>query len=458
MLLTKLISSREVREKRNVPMSFIFALFLLTSYSYYVLLRIQHNLRILEPRVSFGDTPDYFFIASQSLFSSSFWIASKPPVTPLFFKLLESNPDRIMAVQLWLSILAWGFLAFMVAFVVRSRLLKPLAFLMILGFSLDQNIIMWDSLILSDSLALSLLALFLSFSLWLLMEWKWYKVILLASAAVLLAFVRDTYAYWLLLIAICLLVLLFFTHQRKRVLLVSGIFISLFLASNALASAGYHWYTPFLMTVGLRILPNPEYVTYFEGRGMPVNDTLMERSGKPMQADDAAMLYDPRLDEFRRWVKNHGRREYVRFLWFYKAEALQAPLKDLDIMFNPYLYPYTGTGYRPILTNARLNEILYPSRFGVFTFFLANLFAAALIIPVFQYRQMLCIVPLVLILSSYPQAVLIWNADANDIARHSLYHNVELRLGLWLLVFFVMDFLLINFKLKYGARASTAPR
>jgi hypothetical protein len=346
----------------------------------------------------------------------------------------------------------------MAAFVVRSRILKPLAFLMILGFSLDQNIIMWDPLILSDSLALSLLALFLSFSLWLLMEWKWYKVILLASAAMLLAFVRDTYAYWLLLIAICLLVLLFFTHQRKRVLLVSGIFISLFLASNALASAGYHWYTPFLMTMGLRILPNPAYATYFEERGMPVNDSLMERSGKPMQADDAAMLYDPRLDEFRRWVKSHGRREYVRFLWFYKAETLQAPLKDLDILFNPYLYPYTGTGYRPILTNARLNEILYPSRFGVFTFFLANLFAAALVIPSFQYRQMLWIVPLVLILSSYPQAVLIWNADANDIARHSLYHNVELRLGLWLLVFFVMDFLLINFNLKHGVRASTAPR
>src|SRR5688572_7920318 len=152
MLLAKLISSREAREKRNMPMRFIFALFLLTSYSYYVWLRIQHNLRILEPRVSFGDTQDYFSIASQSLFSSSFWIAYKPPVTPLFFKLLENNPDRIMAVQLWLSILAWGFLAFMVAFVVRSRLLKPLAFLMILGFSLDQNIIMWDPLILSDSL------------------------------------------------------------------------------------------------------------------------------------------------------------------------------------------------------------------------------------------------------------------------------------------------------------------
>jgi hypothetical protein len=332
----------------------------------------------------------------------------------------------------------------MVAFVIRSLPIKLFAFQFILSFSLDQNIIMWDPLILSDSLSLSLLALFLSLSLWLLVEWKRYKIILLSFATVLLAFARDTYAYWLLLIGMVLLVLLFFTRQRQRVLLVSSLFISLFLASNALASAGYHWYTPFLMTVGLRILPNPEYVAYFEGRGMPVNDALMERRGKAMHAEERAMIFDPRLDEFRRWAKEHGHSEYIRFLWFYKADALQEPLKNLEILFNPYVYPYTGTGYRPILTNSRLNELLYPSRFAVITFFLANLFAAVLLISAFQYRQVLWLVPLILVLFSYPQAVLIWNADANDIARHSVYHNIELRLGLWLLMFFVLDFLLLH--------------
>jgi hypothetical protein len=64
-----------------------------------------------------------------------------------------------------------------------------------------------------------------------------------------------------------------------------------------------------------------------------------------------------------------------------------------------------------------------------------------------HYRQPLWILPLMLILFSYPQAVLIWNADANDIARHSLYHNVELRLGLWILIILVFDFLFSNFRL-----------
>lgn len=51
-----------------------------------------------------------------------------------------------------------------------------------------------------------------------------------------------------------------------------------------------------------------------------------------------------------------------------------------------------------------------------------------------------------LILFSYPQAVLVWNADANDLARHSIYHNIELRLGVWMLIFFVLDFLIVRYK------------
>jgi hypothetical protein len=452
MILSRLVSYPETREKRNMLKRLFLALFLSISFASYIWLRIQHTLRIHEPRVSFGDTPDYFLIASQPLFSSSFWLSSKPPVIPLFFKLLHNDPERIMAAQIWISILSWSCLAFMAALVVRLFLIKLLAFLVILGFSLDQHIIMWDALVLSDSLALSLLALFLASGLWLLAEWKWYKVIVLACVAVLLAFVRDTYAYWLLLMGMILLAVVFFTHQRQRVLLISGIFVSLFLVSNALASAGYHWYSAFLMTVGLRILPNPEYVAYFEQRGMPVNAALMERSGKSMQSDEAAMLYDARLDEFRRWTKEYGHGEYIRFLWFYKADVLQAPLRNAEIMFSPNLYYYTATGYRPILSSARLNELLYPTRFGVLTFLCANLVAAALVIPAFQYRQALWIVPLVLVLLSYPQAVLIWNADANDLPRHSLYHNVELRLGLWLLIFFAADFAVKQMELFVGQK------
>jgi hypothetical protein len=420
-------------------------LFIMLSYAGYIWLRVQHILRIKEPR-EFYDTTEFMEFASRPLTSSSFWITNKPPVTSLFFRMLDLDLSKIVTAQLWISILAWGIFALVLAAVIRNFWLKPVAFVLILAFSLVQNVILWDSLILSDSLSISLLVLFLAAGLWLLFKWDGYRFVLFIVSSVLLAFVRDTYAYFLLMAGGGILVLIFFTRQRKRVLAVFGLFTALFLAVNAMSVMGAHWYTAFLMTMGLRILPNPDYVAYFEARGMPVSDELMERAGKPIQADGIAMMYADDLEEFRQWAKAHGRSEYVRFLWFFKADTLQNPLRDADIIFNPDVYYYAATGYRPILQDARLNELFYPTRFGLLASFLANFFAAALLYPAFHYRKLLWIVPLMLILFSYPQAVLVWNADANDMARHSIYHVIMIRLGFWMLVLFVLDFLFVEIK------------
>ena len=411
----------------------------------YVWLRIQQTKWIHSPRL-FGDTPDYFRVASEPFFSSSFWVADRAPVTPLFFKILHNDPELIFKAQVRFSIVAWMILALSLAFVLRSLALKFIAFATVLGFSLTQNIIMWDPLILSDSLSLSLLALFLGACIWLLRDWRLYKVLILALLGTLLVFARDPYAYLLLFAALALLPLIILTAYRGRVVLVSSILLLIFMLSNVLATAGNRWYIPFLMTLGLRILPNSEYLDYFVEQGMPLSEALMERSGKPIHSDELAILRDPKLEEFRHWAKSNGRSVYIRFMWHFKADTLQNPLKHLEVIFNPDLRYYTATGFRPIITSQRLNEVLYPIRFSLLTVFIANLLAAALLFPALKYRQLLWVLPLMLILFSYPQAVLIWNADANDVARHSLYHNIELRLGLWLLIFFVLDFLLLNFK------------
>ena len=432
--------------RKSVYELWFLSFFMATSYACYIWLRVQHILKISEPRI-FYDTSEYFEVGSHSLTSSLFWIAKRPPLVPLFFKLLGMDPARIVTVQLWISILAWGILALVLVLVMHTFWLKPLTFMLILLFSLVQNVIMWDALILGDSLALSLLALFLASSLWLLAEWQTYRFILLVISSILLALVRDTYAYFLLMAGAGLLTFIFFTRQRRRVLMVSGLFFSLFLAVNMLAAMGMRWYLPLLMTVGLRILPNPEYVAYFEAHGMPVSDLVMERAGKPIQADNVALLYDPVLEKFRLWVKENGRSEFIKFLWFFKADSLQNPIREVDLVFNPDVYYYAATGFRPILRDVRLNELLYPTRFGILASFLANIIAAIMLYPAFRYRNHLWTVPLMLILLSYPQAVLIWNADANDIARHSVYHVIMLRLGFWLLILFGLDFFFAQVKI-----------
>jgi hypothetical protein len=419
--------------------SLFLMLFVLLSYAGYIWLRVQHILRIKAPR-EFYDTTEFFEIASLPLTSIGFWSAIKPPTFPLLLKLCGMNAECVVSAQLLISILAWGTLALVVAVLLQSFWLKPVGFILILAFSLVQNVILWDALIISESSAISLVVLWLATSLWLLEKWQPYRLVLLLLSSVLVVFVRDTLAYFLLLAGVGLLILLIFTQQRKRAFAVSSFFLALFLLVNMLSTAGMRWYTPFLMTMGLRILPNPEYVTYFEARGMPVSDVLMERAGKPIQDDNFAILYSPGLVVFRQWVRDYGRSEFIRFLWFFKADTLQNPLRDADLVFNPDVYYYAATGFRPILRDVRLNELLYPTRFGLLASFLANFLAIALLYPAFHFRNTLLMIPLMLILFSYPQAVLIWNADGYEIARHSISHVIMLRLGFWVLLLFVADF------------------
>ena len=81
-------------------------------------------------------------------------------------------------------------------------------------------------------------------------------------------------------------------------------------------------------------------------------------------------------------------------------------------------------------------------KFGLLLFLIANLAAAVFSVIAFYEKKLIWVLPLALILLTYPQALLVWNADANDMARHALYHNILLRLGVWILTLFVLDFAL----------------
>jgi hypothetical protein len=109
------------------------------------------------------------------------------------------------------------------------------------------------------------------------------------------------------------------------------------------------------------------------------------------------------------------------------------------------VFYYTATGYRPVIKDARITEFLYPTRFGLFFFFIANMLAAFFVPIAWREQKILWYLPLLMILLSYPQAVLVWSADVNDIARHSISHNVLLRLGVWMLIFFVLDLVIEKF-------------
>lgn len=433
---------------KNLLRNIALPIFQIVVLIYTAWLRVD-NARIVHEARSFGDEANYKYLASLSVFSREFWSGSKPPLTSLLWKLVDSQPDKIFNAQLYISIICWGILAFTVAAVIRSYLVKPVAFATVLAFSLSRDVFMWDPFLGSESLSLSFTALFIASALWLIQEWRWYKVAVFLLTSFLIVFTRDTNAYLLLMIAAVILPVFWFTEYRWGVALMSGVFVLIYLVSSSLATAGLRPYRAILMITSLRVYPSEEYTSYFREHGMPVDRKLVELSRSSPEDKflvNKALYYNEDQKTYRQWVLKHGQREYLKFLWFYKADTLQGVfLENPGQSFYPDVYYYTATGYHPIINDARISEILYPTRFGLLFFLVTNIAAAFIAAFAWRDRRALWLVPLLMILFTYPQAVLVWAGDANDIARHSIPHNVLLRLGVWLLLFFVLDYITMEF-------------
>lgn len=428
--------------------STLLILFQLAAFAYFAWLRIDNADIVHEPR-SFGDTNDYFHNAGLPVFSRDFWVDARPPVTALFWKLVDSDPEKIFTLQLYFSIVSWGILAFISASTVKNILLKPALFVLVLAFTLSRDIYMWDPFLGSESIGLSLTALFLAASLSLLLKWNGWTAVAVVLLGLLIVFTRDTYAYLLLMIAAVVFVAFWSSSYRWHAAGVSLAFVLIFLFSSQLATIALRPFRAILMNTALRVFPSEEYTEYFRQHGMPIDDRLVQIARNPEPGKkftvNIAFTFDEDQEEFRQWAMGPGRAEYMKFLWFYKAQTFQNVFTETPGQsFYPDVYYYTATGYRPIIKDARISELLYPTRFGLVFFFAANLFAAFIAALAWRDRKPLWLAPVLMILLSYPQAVLIWAADANDISRHSIAFNILLRLGVWMLIFFVADSLLAD--------------
>jgi hypothetical protein len=412
----------------------------LTLFLAYVVLRIA-NLDALQEIRSLPDTVVYTKLASRSLFDLVFWGGPRPWTTPLVFKLMGNDPLSIKAFQSGFSIACWALLAFFVARALRSSWLKLLAFGIVLLFSLSAEIIMWDGVLLSDSISLSLMALFIAGWLWLLESWRWHKAALIVLVALFWAFTRDTNAWLVLMTAGALMIGAAAGQIQRRYVLVAAALAIVFAVNDYSANRARRWVAAFMNNVGLRILPFPERTEYFERLGMPVTPALMARAGKKAWRDDWAFFKDPALEEFRQWVRARGKSTYMRFLLSHPAMTIQEPLRHPELLLSAELRNYAPAGFSPILHGA-VAEIVYVKNWSLLCIWAGAIaFGLALGLTIWKHN-MAAVVPLALIVLAYPHGTLVWHADPNEIDRHALQAAVHFRLGLWLLVLFGSDLLI----------------
>jgi len=301
---------------------------------------------------------------------------------------------------------------------------------------------------LTESLSISLMTLFLAIWLWLLKSWSWEKVLLLSLVAFLWAFTRDTNGWILLMISglIVLGVLLF--GARKRYLSVALVIVLLFALSNFSADKGHRWVFPFQNVLAQRILPDQEALSFFADCGMPVTPELLSLAGGYANTNERAFYNDPALQPYRTWLHASGKSCYMRWLLSRPLTSLREPWLDLEwlLAFEDVAFFYPQS-YEPLLP-WYAERVLYPQDMVIWLWALT---AVAALVAIWKKAwkvnpAWLLFIGLCLLI--YPHLFIIWHGDVPGTHRHALTVSLQFVLSFWLLALLVAERILVFIQAK----------
>lgn len=407
-----------------------------------------------KPRV-LADTSAYERISRDALGSLDFWAASRPAMFPLLLKAAQQDYDKAAALQLALSIPAWGLLALMVSRFMGFAGLRVVGFTLVLLFSLERHVAGWDFVMMSESLSVTTLVLFTAACLWLLEGWHAWKTAAVLFAAFLLAFTRDTNAWMLLALAAVIVLAVAARWTMPRALFLAGGFVVIFALSYASADTGNRWVFPLGNLLTQRVLTDPSAVAYFESCGMPVSPTLLQLAGKFANSDDQAMFTGPELESFRRWLYDHGKQCYAGWLISQPLDqARQAVYGAGGLVSFGSVDRFFSNRYTPLLP-LQAGSLLYPQRFTLWIWGFSTLAAGIGVWKRAWRSNALWAAFICLNLLVFPHLFVTWHGDSMAPDRHALSVGVQLYLGSWILVLLIVWEALA--RLRKGKEAARRP-
>ncbi|MBN2115883.1 MAG: hypothetical protein JW730_04900 [Anaerolineales bacterium] len=424
----------------NVPKPAPVYILLVLFLAIYTGVRVLNLSQAVQKVKTTADTTSYMRISKEPIFTNKFLVGSRPFIFPLLLKVLGNNAETVVWAQGIFSIVSWSILAVALASSLHVPVLKFLGFGSILVFSLYRYILGWDSVLLTESLSLSLMALFLASWLWLIKEWSPGRVAFVLSAGLFWTFARDTNAWVVLMVALFLLLLIALRAIDWKYFILSGAFLVMFFLSNLSADFGDRWVFPFQNILGRRILPNAQATHFFAGCGMPMLTELMERAGGYANSSDRAFYEDPALADYRLWLHEAGKRCYVKWLLSAPLQSIKAPLAEFNALISlqniqPFLF---SKKFSPVLPG-RLEAILFP-RQGLLVVF--ALVSGAVLIAVLtrawtHNKTWWLVIGMNILI--FPHYFITWHGDVMGIYRHVVSASVQFYLGTWLLVLLVLD-------------------
>jgi hypothetical protein len=399
------------------------------------------------------DTGTYVHTADQPILSAEFWAGWRAPTVPFVYKVLPDVSAWRAAGQLVASIACWLALAGVVAWCVRGRGMRLAAFGVVLLFSLSVWLTQWDTVILSESLSVSVTAAVLAAWLAFARAPNAWTVAAVLATTLPWALVRDTNVVILLLaLPIVLLWVLLAGRRLQPIVLVVG--LAAILGLGLWSSGREYVRTELAMydVIGVRVLTDPGELDWFRDRGMPVTPLLLAQAGRYIGADgNPVVKNDPRLEPFRQWFRHRMRRTLTTYLVAHPGYALEPVVRDPSVLLatepsQPMrhggpLISYRPSGAEPLLPEF-VGDVVYPPSVEVLLIWLVVVVAAGGWLVWRGAGRPVWAVPAVVLLLQVAHAAVVWHGDPADMARHAFLVGLMTRLSLLLLTLFIADALL----------------
>lgn len=399
-----------------------------------------------------NDTISYVESSQASLFSAEIWTGRRLLTTNLIYKIFEPESgyeirvngslettkriyqpgfDRIVILQLALSLLGWGLLAWLFSENLHSLWAKIVSAVLILSFAFTPQMADWDSILLSESLTFSLFAL--QFALLVKMAFVLYKnpdasitgwALAWALASFFWTFLRDTNMFTSVMTVSLVAMLMIAPRYRKNKALKGIVIFQLlvivlaFFTARSSARALDQIDNLYIDD----IFPNPALVAIFQEMGMPVDSYL-----------------DP---AFHPWLQEHGSNTMIRFMLAHPGYVAQKLARDFAPAFTEIKQTYfNARDLNPMREYLfGLGNALHPENT---TPFLASLLAlVGIVLLAFRNTansRVWAWLVVWLFLSASLTLIPTILGDTWALNRHALYSTVIYRLGMWLFPLILVD-------------------
>jgi len=392
-----------------------------------------------------ADSIDYTYPATLDFNDPHLWASAKPWLAAILYKLAGNSPTVIDALQLAISSLAWLYFAWVFIQSIRDERLKVGAFALILALSLTPAVQVWNHVLLSESISISLMVVILALWLRSLQKWRWLYPLGLILLLGLWLNARETNVYLCLLITIEIFIVGLLRRNQRYYWLVAAILGVLLAVHSWMAEMPTlpRWVYPLGNIILQRILPNPQYVEYFADNGMPVTPELLSLSGGWAFSQDFAIFNSNSLREFERWLFTYGKAAYIQFLVAHPGYTWLSPLQNLDVMFASDVTPYGPGSYVPAFPRL-IVELLYPMQW-FWVYLWLSLFAVGFALTAKLWKEARVFWAVVsFFLLTIPHIYLVWHGDAAEVDRHAAQLSIQFHLAVWLLLLLYFDKLLYS--------------